>query len=346
MNPKIRPIAVAVVATAPLFAGCHHRPTISKSQAQDEVGHRLDESSVVAPGTVEPWSGETKLASTEPGQLSEVLVVEGQLVKTGELLARLEDSQQQHAVMIAEAELRQAVAALAGSASTTEDLVMADAELQAATARAAQTRRESERALALAASGALSSAEVERAVSSSQESEATRAAVEARFKAMKRGARSSERNLVRARWESATARLADTRASLARREVRATVDGAVLWSRYHAGEFYAPAQGPLLVLGDTHRLQVRLEVDDVDATLVASGAPCELRSDAGESLGRGSVVRVAAQYGTRSLSTERPTARTDARVREVFVEVEGSTSLAPGQRVWGRLARSALHASR
>jgi multidrug efflux pump subunit AcrA (membrane-fusion protein) len=79
MNPKIRPIAVAVVATAPLFAGCHHRPTISKSQAQDEVGHRLDESSVVAPGTVEPWSGETKLASTEPGQLSEVLVVEGQL---------------------------------------------------------------------------------------------------------------------------------------------------------------------------------------------------------------------------------------------------------------------------
>lgn len=337
---------LAAVVTLAL-AGCHSRPTIEKKP--DEAGdarHLIDASVVTAPGIVESWYGEVKLASTEPGRLSEVLVAEGQLVTEGEVLARLESSQQQHAVLIAESELRLAAAALAGVSATKEELQAAVAELQAATARAEQRWRESQRAGSLGASGVLAAEAVEQLAAAATVGDAERAASEARLLAVKRGARPSERQQLRARWESAQARLADAQAAMTRREVRATIDGTVLWSRYHAGEYYSLSAGPLLVLGDMQRLQVRLEVDDTDGELVLVGAKVVLRADGGELLGRGTVARIAPMIGSRSLSTERPTGRTDARVREVFVEAETPTTLISGQRVWGQIDRAARHAAR
>lgn len=335
------------VAMALAFFGCHGRPTVEKKQpTAGDPRHLVDARVITAPGMVEPWYGEVKLASVEPGHLSEVLVVEGQLVKQDDLLARLESSQQHHAVVIAESELRLAVAALAGASSTREELQTAAAELQAATARAEQRRRESQRAASLGASGVLAEEEVERTTAASMVDDAARAVSEARLLAVKRGARPSERQQLRVRWESAQARLGAAEAALARREVRATIDGTVLWSRYHAGEHYAQSEGPLFVLGNMQRPQARLEVDDLDGELVQVGAKVELRADGGEPLGRGSVVRIASAIGSRSLSTERPTGRTDARVREVFVEIETPTGLTAGQRVWGQIDRGTRQASR
>lgn len=340
-------LVMTAIVGGSFVAGCHDRPTIEKSRIEaGDARHAVEAGVISAPGTVEPWSGEVKLSSMEPGQLSELLVVEGQLVRKGELLARLEDSRQRHAVTIAETELRQAVAVLSGASSTKEELRAADAEFQAAAARAEQRKRESERAASLGASGVLPTADVERIFSASRVEEAARDAAEARQLAVKRGARWSERQLLHARWEAAQARLADAHAALARREVRATIDGVILWSRQHAGEYYSQSQGPLLVLGDMRRPQLRLEVDDSDAALVQEGARCKLRGDGGEPLGAGTVVRLASAFGTRSLATERPSSRTDARVREVFVEIDSPTSLAYGQRVWGQIDRTTRRAGR
>jgi multidrug resistance efflux pump len=347
MSPNRSSLVAGTVAAVFLLSGCHQRPTVEKSKADGkDERHWVDASVITAPGTVEPWSGEVKLASMEPGQLGEILVTEGQLVHKGELLARLEDSQQRHAVAIAQAEVRQAAAILAGASSTNEELRAAAAELQAATVRAEQQRRESERAATLGASGVLAAAEVERVTSAAGVEEAAREAAEARQLAVKRGARHSERQLLKSRWEAAEARLKDAGAALARREVRATIDGVVLWSRQHVGEYYSQTQGPLFVLGDMQHPQLRLEVDDGDAGLVLEGARCKLRSDSGQALGTGTVVRIAAAFGTRSLSTERPSSRTDARVREVFVAIDTPTALAHGQRVWGQIDRATRHAAR
>jgi HlyD family secretion protein len=336
-----------VVAIAAALAGCHGRPTVQKRPtAAGDARHVVDANFVTAPGNVEPWYGEVKLASVEPGQISEVLVAEGQLVQKGDLLARLDSSRQRHAVLIAESEVRQAAAALAGVSSTKEELQAAAADVQAAAARAEQRRRESERAASLGAAGVLAEEEVERTTAALRVDDAARAVSEARLLAVERGARPSDRQLLRARWESAQARLDEAHAALARREVRATIDGTVLWSRYHSGEYYAPSEGPLIVLGNMQRPQARLEVDDLDGELVLVGARVELRSDGGETLGRGTVARVAPAIGSRSLSTERPTSRTDARVREVFVELETPTSLTSGQRVWGQIDRSLRQATR
>jgi predicted ABC-type transport system involved in lysophospholipase L1 biosynthesis ATPase subunit len=94
-----------------------------------------------------------------------------------------------------------------------------------------------------------------------------------------------------------------------------------------------------------HRLQVRLEVDEIDAQSVARGAICAIFSDAGVHLAEGSVVRLAPKMGRRALAIESPTARADVRVREVFVEIPAASNLIPGQRVWGHTARASKQAA-
>lgn len=139
--------------------------------------------------------------------------------------------------------------------------------------------------------------------------------------------------------DRARARLRLAQANLARRRLAAPRSGTILLSRFHTGEFYDPGAGPLFVLGDLSRLQVRLEVDEIDASDVQSGASCALYSDGGSRLAEGTVVRLAPQMGRRGLALESPTARADVRVREVFVEISPPAALVPGQRVWAHMPR-------
>jgi hypothetical protein len=109
----------------------------------------------------------------------------------------------------------------------------------------------------------------------------------------------------------------------------------VLSSRFHVGELFNAGGGSLFVLGDVSRLQVRLEVDEIDSLRVREGAPCTIYGDDSLRIIEGAVFRVAPRMGRRGLPIESPTARADVRVREVFVEVPPASALVPGQRVWG-----------
>jgi hypothetical protein len=111
----------------------------------------------------------------------------------------------------------------------------------------------------------------------------------------------------------------------------------LLLSQFHAGEFFTPGGAPLFVLGDVSRLRVRLEVDEIDAMRLMEGAPCTIYGDDSLRIIDGNVFRVAPKMGRRGLAIESPTARADVRVREVFVEVPGTSALIPGQRVWGHI---------
>lgn len=139
--------------------------------------------------------------------------------------------------------------------------------------------------------------------------------------------------------EGAQARLRLALAGLERRRILAPRPGTVLLSRFHPGEFYGAGAGPLFVLGDMSRLQVRLEVDEIDAHDVQGGAPSTLYSDGGVRLAEGTIVRLAPKMGRRALPLESPTARADVRIREVFVEIPATAPVVPGQRVWGHSPR-------
>jgi HlyD family secretion protein len=339
-------IPLAVVVLSLNGCGLHGKPTVDRSKAL-ALAHAASSSSVVstepdrivAPGLVEPWGGDTELSPRESGWIASIRVAEGAHVATGQLLATLDDEAQRAAVDLARADLAESEAALERTlhGATREELRQARAEAEAGRARADLARRDAERATRLGQDHAVAPAEVDRSDADARAMEATAAANEARLAGLEAGSRTEDREAARERVVASRARLAQAEASLARRYVIAPIDGVVLLSRSHAGEYFGVGGAPLLVLGDTSKLQVKLEVDEIDALRLAEGAACSIYADDDERIAEGVVLRLAPEMGRRGLPIESPTARADVRVREVFVEVPASPVMLPGQRVWGHI---------
>ncbi|MBI5071067.1 MAG: biotin/lipoyl-binding protein [Deltaproteobacteria bacterium] len=346
--------ALAAAALAALLPACglHGPPAVERrggsdrappeSRAVPQEAAAPAAVQVVAPGMVEPWGGEVELSAQEAGPIARLLVREGERVEAGRVLAVLEDGAQREAVALAEAERDEAEAALqrAVRGSTPEELRQAEAEESAALARARLARSADERAQRLRRGGAGAEGEAEGAAAEAQALAALAERARARLEEVRRGPRLEDLRAARARAASARARLRLAQAALQRRQVVAPSGGVVLRSRFHAGEWHAPGGEPLLSLGDLGRLQVRLEVDEIDAGEVRPDTACAIRSDDGLRLAEGIVSRLAPRMGRRALQTELPTARSDVRVREVFVEIPAAAGLVPGQRVWGHLPRA------
>lgn len=337
---------VLLLGVATLASGCglHGKPKIARKAARPGAAaanapELANPDRVVAPGIVEAWGGSVALSPQESGWIAGILVAEGEKVAAGQLLATLDAGAQRAAVEGAAADLAEAQSALDKTlhGSTLEELRQARAEAEASRSRADLAARDAQRAARLGEGRAVAPAEVDRAAAAAKAADATAQASEARLEALERGARAEDRTAGRSRVGAARARLALARANLDRRQVVAPIAGVVLLSRAHGGEFFAVGGAPLFVLGDTSRLQIRLELDEIDASRVAEGGRCALFSDDNRPLAEGVVYRLAPQMGRRGLPIESPTARADVRVREVFVEAPGSAALLPGQRVWGHI---------
>jgi len=348
----------AVLALAAPLSGCglHGKPAVERKAAPaagssapapaaaPAATGAVEPGTVVAPGIVEAWGGETQLSAQESGWIAQVVAKEGDAVREGQLLATLDDSAQRRSVELARADLAEAEAALLRleRGATAEELRQAQADHAAAAARAELARSQAARTARLGEGGFVAAAETERATAEARAEAALAEKAEARLQELRRGARAEDRDAARARAAAARARLRLAEANLARRQIVAPGAGTVLVGRSHPGEFYNAGAGPLFVLGDTTRLQVRLEVDEIDSSAVNGGAACALYSDAGARLGDGAVFRIAPRMGRKGLPIESPTARQDVRVREVFVEIPAAAGLIPGQRVWGHVSRPAV----
>jgi multidrug resistance efflux pump len=293
---------------------------------------------VVAPGVVEPWGEEIRVAAKEAGWIAEIRVHEGQRVEAGDVLARLDDGAQAAGLAAATADVAELAALLqrARQGATVEERDQARAERDAAVARAERARADAARFSRLMEEGLVARAEGERAVKDAESEAAAAASLEARYAAVLRGTRPEDLAAAARRLEAARARLAAAQAALARRVVAAPMAGTVLWSRYRLGEFYAAGSQALFVLGDVSRLQVRVDVDEIDAQRVALDAPAAIRIEGSAEETPGRVVWLSPKMGRKNLLVETPTARSDVRIREVLVETAAVRPLLPGARVWVR----------
>jgi multidrug resistance efflux pump len=291
---------------------------------------------VVAPGVVEPLGEEVRVAAKEAGWIAEIQVREGQRVEAGETLARLDDAAQAAGVALATAEVAELEALLqrARRGATAEELAEAQAERDAAAARAERARSDAARSSRLMEEGLVARAEGERAVKDAEVEAAAAASLEARYAGVVRGTRAEDLAAAARRLEGARARLQAAQAAWLRRVVAAPMGGTVLWSRYRVGEFYAAGSQALFVLGDVSRLQVRVDVDEIDAERVAVGASVTIRVEGSPERAEGRVVSLSPKMGRKNLLVETPTARNDVRIREVLVETAAVRQLLPGSRVW------------
>lgn len=354
MKRKYVWITTALLATT--ACGLHESPVVERKStspgatspanvptATAAVGGSSPAATVfTAPGIVEPFDGATALAAAEGGRLAALHVAEGEAVKRGQLLATLDDATQRNDVARAEADVGAAEAANAifVSGATAEELREAIADSTAAAAKLRFALATARRHTALWTDSVTTTSELERATTESGAAAADLDRVAARLATVRVGARPEVRAESFARLAMARARRNIALAALERRRVTAPRDGTILLSRFHAGEYYEPNSGPLFVLGDLRAMQVRLEVDEVDAPDVPLGAQCVLKLDDGTVVGSGVISRLAPRMGRRGLASEVPTARADVRVREVFVTVKAGSRLVPGQRVWGEARRA------
>jgi HlyD family secretion protein len=343
-------VGVLTLLASVVGCGLHGRPRVERPPlgaaafaVAPEGPAAVELGSVVAPGIVEPWGEQFDLAAQESGRIAEIAVEEGDVVQPGQLLARLDDGIQQRTVEIAAADLAQAEAALEKTerGATAEELDQARAEVDAAAARERLAVATAERTFLLYGEGVVTDDERERAEAEVRTQSALAERARARLRELERGPRPEDRTVARVQVEAARARLKLAQESVRRRSLTAPVAGTILLSRFQPGEYYNARGGALIVLGDMTRIQVRLEVDEIDAFDLSVGDACRISSDAGVRLAEGSVIRLAPKMGRRALRLESPTAREDLRVREVFVEVPASAGLTPGQRVWGRVGRIA-----
>jgi multidrug efflux pump subunit AcrA (membrane-fusion protein) len=322
-----------------LSTACHHQgPASAVRRASRPAAAGPLSTEVVAPGVVEPWGEEVRVAAKEAGWIAEIRVREGQRVEAGDTLARLDDAAQAAGVALATADVAELAALLqrARQGSTAEELAQARAERDAAAARAARARADAERFSRLMGEGLVARAEGERAGKDAEAESAGAASLEARYAAVVRGTRPEDLAAAARRLEAAQARLQAAEAALRRRLVAAPMAGTVLWSRYRVGELYAAGSPALFVLGDVSRLQIRVDVDEIDAQRVAVDAPATIRIEGSLEPAQGRVVWLSPKMGRRNLLVETPTARNDVRIREVLVETPAGQRLLPGARVWVR----------
>lgn len=332
-------IAALALLAASLETGCNHRPlkTGRRASATPSADRQpLSTAAVVAPGIVEPWEGEVRVAAKEAGWVAGILVREGQAVRTGDLLALLDEGQQAAGAEVARAEVAELEAVLerALQGATAEELAQVRAERDAAAARAARARSDAGRVSLLMADGLVARADGERALKDAEAETAGAAALQARYQAIVRGSRVEDIAAARRRLEAARARLRGAEAAVARRAVTSPLDGTVLWSRYRPGEFYTAGSQALFILGDVSRYQIRVDVDEIDAPRVAVGSQVAIRVEGSAKVGQGQVVSTSPKMGRKNLLVESPTTRNDVRIREVLVEAPADGRLLPGLRVW------------
>ena len=202
--------------------------------------------SVAGAGLVEPSSEAIEIGAQRAGLVTAVMVRPGDRVAAGQLLVRIDDRDARAALAVAEAS-----ATLAA-----REVATAEVNLRAAEAQ-----------LAL-----LTGIEDPRAVAEQQ-------VIDRRAE---RDRSATALAVARARAAQAQAQAASARTDLALRDIRAPRAGEILQVRTRPGQYATagPAPGgsgePLMTLGETRPLHVRIDIDENEIARADLGAPAAI----------------------------------------------------------------------
>jgi HlyD family secretion protein len=289
---RFKPFPTLLAALVVLLPACS-----PEAAAEDEDTEQVTRATV-ASGKVDVEGGIISVAARRPGVVSEVFVEEGDLVRKGQVLARLED----HGAML---EVRQGEAAL-GAAKADVDL--ARANLQTA-------EREVDRFERLVDRGFVAGQKMDQMTDAVVQQ---RAALKARLS----NARRVDADLAQASYNQELT------------YVRAPVDGRIV-RRYVSPGSGASTLNVSTMFGlepMANRI-VRAEVTERALPSVKVGQGVQLYSEYNPARTyAGKVKRIAAIFGARRLDSEQANQKTDERVVEVIISVD-ALDLLIGQRV-------------
>jgi HlyD family secretion protein len=309
----------------------------SHAQESPQSGKAADRETwlAVAPGRVEPWSGEIRIGSAGIGRVAEVFVKLNDTVFPGEPLLRLDNDEVRgrHAKAAVQYNLRKRSrprAEARGSERRKLEDALYDAERSVIEARTAVDRAAAARRVG---SGSQSNVETARARLSK-----AKALVEQRNKdlaeyeadAAVAAPTDSDQQIAMARVDLSTAE-----AALDNLIVRAPIAATVLQINVRPGELASPsAPQPLIVLGDLTKLRVRAELDERDYGKIKVGHNVIVRSPAFPRRDiAGTVSSVAPVIEASRIGARGQRSLTDVSVAQVIVDLVEPGPLAAGMKV-------------
>jgi len=311
----------------PLAAGAYlwfGRETQSAS-AQPEVGRPA---MLVAPGRVEPERAPVKLGFEAQGRIVAIDVDEGDAVKAGQVLARIDDRLARARVAATEAALAQAKARylFARRGPRSEDLAAARAEADAAAAAAEHRGAEQARTERLGDVGAVATSVVDADGAAARVAQAQASAASARYQSLAKGTRPEQVEEAAAAIALAQSEVEAAKVALDQTVLRAPSDGVILRRLAEVGSIVTlTVPAPVVTLADLRRLEVRAEVDEADVAAIALGQAAYATADAyGDRRFPVRITRITHELGRKTVRDDDPRARVDTRVLEVIARFEST----------------------
>lgn len=246
------------------------------------------------------------IGSSAMGRLVGLAVKEGDRVRAGQILARIDPVQAASSAAAASAGL----SALEADARGARDQARAaDAELASARARAAESQKALARAKDLRASGLIPQAELDTAVANAEATEAAVAAAAAALARVEQARDAADRRVAQGRAEQTRAR-----DLLQKTEITAPIDGVVTRLDVEEGEMVVVGvqnqPGTILMtVSDLSAINAEVKVAEADVLRLKDGntATVSLEAAGGRSF-PGTVVEIGAsalpQVGTQAAARE------------------------------------------
>jgi HlyD family secretion protein len=291
-----------------------------------------------SPGRVEGASETTQVGAAADGILKAVYVKEGQLVKRGTLLGEIGCDELQASLQTAIAEAdgaRQTRTRILRGARDEEKKIATEKTAAArATFEEAKSRLEMQRALYQREQ--ISRASFEQAVRDLGVADANLRAAVRTEELLAAPPLQEEKARADADVLAAEGRVRTVQERIGKCSISAPIDGTILRVYARRGEsFSTVTPRPLFSLADTSSRHIKAEIDERDVDKVSIGQKVVIQADAldGKRL-NGSVLRVSAMMGRKSISTGDPSDKSDRDILEAVIGLEDDTrSLPIGLRV-------------
>jgi HlyD family secretion protein len=254
--------------------------TVSKARHKDVV------MTVKAPGAIEPRTV-VKISADIPGRVTRLAVHEGDVVKRGQLLLELDNTQY-------DSNVRQTQASLVGARAR-----VAQAQTQWKVAQAQYQRRK---------------ALYDRKVISSQEMDTA----ENEYASARSAADAAREEVTRL-----SAALTGARDNLSKTTYRSPIDGKVTELNIEAGEIVVTGtmNNPgtqILTVADVSKMLVRADVDETDVVDIRPGQPAKITVDALPDTSFTGVVTEVGNSASRETNTAGASGQTNFEVKVLF----------------------------
>jgi len=322
--------ALVVIAAAALFGTSRNRNLVqARGVPADSIGSVV----FASPGRVEGASETTQVGAAADGVLRAVYVKEGQFVRRGTLLGEIACDDLQPALQTARAEAdsaRQARARLLRGARDEEKKIANEKTAAArATFEEAKSRMDMQRSLYQKEQ--VSRATYDQAVRDLGVADANlRAALRTEELV---AAPPLEEDAARADADvlAAEGRVRTVQERIGKCTIAAPIDGTVLRVYARRGEsFSTVTPRPLFSLADTSTRHIKAEVDERDVDKLSVGQNVIIQADAleGKKL-RGSVARISAMMGRKSIATGDPSDKSDRDILEAVIDLDDPSKPLP-----------------